>query len=267
MLKEYKDLLISKQFFFTISNKESNQKQKEAVPEFNNGRWLPNEHYKFVEAIFLYGNEWRKVERYIKTRSAAQARSHAQKFFINIQKRFLDEHVQKLARNSSIEDNGSLDQYLIKFAINHLNCESVTKIYQNKRIDSYEYYYKDENKYKFFLNLQKLKNSYSNSTKCNFILLLKEKFVKLILNLLHSTRIHIRKLSPLKVCNENNSQLITSICSQPFYEDEEEHPKKVNPFYLSEFENEKNISTSPSNANNNELYFYDFDNIFDNSIL
>ncbi len=41
--------------------------------------------------MFLYGNEWRKVQEYIGTRSSTQARSHAQKFFIRLKKRFSSE--------------------------------------------------------------------------------------------------------------------------------------------------------------------------------
>ena len=95
--KKYFNLLISKQCFFSFSEQDSLSKDNEQNLEYNSGRWLTQEHYKFIEAMFLYGNEWRKVERYIKTRSSAQARSHAQKFFINLQKKFLDEHIQKIS--------------------------------------------------------------------------------------------------------------------------------------------------------------------------
>jgi len=36
--------------------------------------------------MFLYGNEWKRVQQHIKTRSSTQARSHAQKFFEKIGK-------------------------------------------------------------------------------------------------------------------------------------------------------------------------------------
>ena len=81
--------------------------------------------------------------------------------------------------------------------------------------------------------------------------------------LLHSTRIHIRKLEPLTICNENNDNIITNLCSQPLIEGEQKDDNDSetnNPFNLGTFENEKNASTSPSN--NNEFYLYDFDNIF-----
>jgi SHAQKYF class myb-like DNA-binding protein len=67
--------------------KPKNEKKKEKPikktknGDFTNGRWTQEEHKRFIESILKYGNEWRKVEEYIGTRSSTQARSHAQKFF------------------------------------------------------------------------------------------------------------------------------------------------------------------------------------------
>ena len=53
---------------------------------FQSGRWTENEHQKFLEGILKYGNEWKRVQGIIKTRSSTQARSHAQKFFLRMKK-------------------------------------------------------------------------------------------------------------------------------------------------------------------------------------
>lgn len=37
----------------------------------NRGRWSKDEHLKFVEALKLYGKDWKKVEDHIGTRSGA----------------------------------------------------------------------------------------------------------------------------------------------------------------------------------------------------
>jgi len=37
--------------------------------------------------LINYGNDWKKVQKNIQTRSSTQARSHAQKFFINVKKK------------------------------------------------------------------------------------------------------------------------------------------------------------------------------------
>lgn len=50
------------------------------------GRWTDAEHHKFLQAIRLFGKDWRKVQEYIGSRTGAQIRSHAQKYFITMQK-------------------------------------------------------------------------------------------------------------------------------------------------------------------------------------
>ena len=54
--------------------------------QFHTGRWTEEEHQKFIDGILQYGNEWKKVQQVIRTRSSTQARSHAQKFFLKIKK-------------------------------------------------------------------------------------------------------------------------------------------------------------------------------------
>ena len=301
MTKTYKDLLISKQTYFTITHyntsfkahTQCNNNTYTTECKFNNGRWLQEEHYKFIEGIFLYGNEWRKVEKYIKTRTAAQARSHAQKFFINVQKRFIDEHLSlfNCNVNTNVDDN-VIGIMLIRFTIGNLNCDTVVRLFKERNIEIGEYY-KDEGKYKFLMAMQKLKNVYVNgmyrnkgngccgsgSNMCNgnFLVLLKEKFVKLIMNLLQSTKVHNRQLAQLRFNLDNSDKVVSCVCNSPFNcncdnntntnssspkenvsavvkIDEYEHNtnninvnNKVNPFYLGDFQynNNNNNNQSP----------------------
>ncbi len=53
----------------------------------SNGRWTDEEHRKFLEAFNLYGKNWKLVQGYVGTRSATQARSHAQKYFAKLTKK------------------------------------------------------------------------------------------------------------------------------------------------------------------------------------
>lgn len=46
------------------------------------GRWTSEEHLSFLEGIRLYGKDWRRVAQVVKTRSAVQTRTHAQKYLL-----------------------------------------------------------------------------------------------------------------------------------------------------------------------------------------
>lgn len=57
---------------------------KQKKNQYNVGRWSEDEHRRFIEAIMKYGNEWKCVQKHIRTRSSTQSRSHSQKFFLKI---------------------------------------------------------------------------------------------------------------------------------------------------------------------------------------
>ena len=63
---------------------EDNNNDKEKISFLNEGRWSFKEHIKFIEAIAEYGKNWKDVQKYVGSRSSAQARSHAQKFFLKL---------------------------------------------------------------------------------------------------------------------------------------------------------------------------------------
>jgi len=60
--------------------------QKKALHNLS-GRWKDHEHKKFLEAVIMYGNDWKCVHKYVKSRSSTQARSHAQKFLLKLKKK------------------------------------------------------------------------------------------------------------------------------------------------------------------------------------
>jgi len=62
------------------------ESEKVKIGRSKNGRWSLMEHVRFLEALKLFGKNWKKVEDYVATRTSTQARSHAQKFFGNIEK-------------------------------------------------------------------------------------------------------------------------------------------------------------------------------------
>ena len=91
-----KNCVITSQKEKSISQNMSEEKQKnynikdnentDSNNEYHSGRWTNEEHQKFIEGILNYGNEWKRVQSIIKTRSSTQARSHAQKFFLRMKK-------------------------------------------------------------------------------------------------------------------------------------------------------------------------------------
>lgn len=57
-----------------MSGKEGSKQGK-----VNTGRWSQEEHSRFIEAINIFGKDWKRVQQYVGTRTSAQSRSHAQK--------------------------------------------------------------------------------------------------------------------------------------------------------------------------------------------
>ena len=72
---------------------------------YNTGRWNEEEHEKFIDGILEYGNEWKSVQRIVKTRSSTQARSHAQKFVLSI---------KKLMDKTNFETKDNLIDFILK---------------------------------------------------------------------------------------------------------------------------------------------------------
>ena len=74
-----------------ISSKGGQRKQRDrSIEDQIAGRWTAEEHQEFLEGLKIFGREWKKVAERIPTRTSAQIRSHAQKYFA------------KLARDESI---------------------------------------------------------------------------------------------------------------------------------------------------------------------
>ena len=83
----------------TITNNFESEEKNSFHSTLKNGHWSREEHQRFIEAIFLHGNDWKLVQSYIESRSSTQARSHAQKFFIRMKKKLKIEN--KTSKNIS----------------------------------------------------------------------------------------------------------------------------------------------------------------------
>ena len=74
-----------KKFVITVSHQKQ-RKDLSSKKESENGRWSEEEHNRFIDAIIKYGNDWKKVQRHVSTRTSTQARSHAQKFLMKLKR-------------------------------------------------------------------------------------------------------------------------------------------------------------------------------------
>jgi SHAQKYF class myb-like DNA-binding protein len=71
-----------------IPNKKSRSRKRSPHVKAgqSNGRWTHEEHQSFLEGLKVCGREWKKVASRIPTRTSAQIRSHAQKYFSKLQR-------------------------------------------------------------------------------------------------------------------------------------------------------------------------------------
>ena len=73
----------------------------------NNGRWRVNEHMRFLGGCLQYGNNWKKVETYVRTRTSTQIRSHAQKYLKKLEKKY---YPNGCAQNQNTSSNDSFTE-------------------------------------------------------------------------------------------------------------------------------------------------------------
>ncbi|CAN6297994.1 unnamed protein product [Urochloa humidicola] len=49
-------------------------------------RWASDEHGRFLQALMLFGRDWKRIEVFVASKTSTQIRSHAQKYFLKAQK-------------------------------------------------------------------------------------------------------------------------------------------------------------------------------------
>ena len=82
--KEKEKFNVLNEIYSSKVKKNKKIKNISSKEEINEGRWEPDEHLRFLEAINNYGNEWKEVQKYVATRTCNQVRSHAQKYFLKL---------------------------------------------------------------------------------------------------------------------------------------------------------------------------------------
>ena len=88
MLDESK--LAAKHLRLAASTEQDDDDDDDYVPDpnvhENTGRWTREEHHMFLKGLEMHGKGWKKIAAYIKTRTVVQIRTHAQKYFLKLQK-------------------------------------------------------------------------------------------------------------------------------------------------------------------------------------
>ena len=103
--------LLKKKRFKVRTKKEEGDKETSNIC-LRYGYWSKLDHTKFIEALYLYENDWTRIQEYVNDRTDKQVYSHAQKFFLKL-KTFKDE---KLGLDFTSSNVKCLDDiiYLIK---------------------------------------------------------------------------------------------------------------------------------------------------------
>lgn len=145
---------------------EEESSLKEEDSSFNHGRWIEDEHRRFLEASALYGNKWEKVREYVQTRSCRQIRSHAQKYIINLIKKSDDEEILKntgeIVRPESVKEMSvsELEKEIVrKFKFAPSRCFDETEI--KRSIPSQKYFV--IGKFPKFRTLQQIAGNYDTA--------------------------------------------------------------------------------------------------------
>ena len=85
----------------------------------NSGKWTREEHLRFIKGLGIYGKNWKRVESFVSTRSGAQIRSHAQKFFCKLNRSEKNKGAKggiQLQHGETSEDiNNSMGKIIIIF--------------------------------------------------------------------------------------------------------------------------------------------------------
>ncbi|XP_064964487.1 protein REVEILLE 8-like isoform X3 [Musa acuminata AAA Group] len=77
----------------TLSDEAAKKIRKPYTITKSRESWTEQEHDKFLEALQLFDRDWKKIEAFVGSKTVIQIRSHAQKYFLKVQKNGNGAHV------------------------------------------------------------------------------------------------------------------------------------------------------------------------------
>jgi SHAQKYF class myb-like DNA-binding protein len=89
------------------------------------GRWTKEEHQRFIEGLKKFGKNWKQVEEFVGTRNGTQIRSHAQKFFLRLERETSFSFDGDEANLNS--DKAKLEETLRKMSEGSINCLFISR--------------------------------------------------------------------------------------------------------------------------------------------
>ena len=95
-------------------------KQKE---KYQDGNWTKEEHQRFIESIFIFGFDWKKMEQYIQTRTIVQVRTHSQKFIYKLKKQFIKCYGEEELISNDIQTQ---TKHILLLLSNIFHCDFIT---------------------------------------------------------------------------------------------------------------------------------------------
>lgn len=171
---------------------------KEKKHSFKGGKWEKDEHHKFIEGLFIYGNQWKKM---------------SQKFIVKIKNKYIELYVKEelLGDNYELKANN-----ILSLLSNEFECDFITNFC--KRIEQLE----GNRDYKLI----------------SFLQMKKQNFVNTILNLMNTSPIKSNASRKNAISENVHSPISISSLPTEFETEDKNNEKFINEYYKENTEDD-----------------------------